>query len=397
MADLPFNLSWAKGPTGEKVLTTNCLVCHGAKLGGSLIVGLGNPNLDFTQDESFFGLVPLSMDIFGMFFTPSENAEMARYRRALDTEGETTRPDTIGSNPAMADFGVFASHRDPMSLEWRAQADPNMDARNPQYSDVPAWWIVRRKQPPRMFYSGYGQGDHARIMMAASMMCVENAAEANRIDSYFGDVEAFVNSLGPPKFTDVAKRSIDTTRTGRGRDLFVNTCSGCHGDSQTNKPPLETVPASVVGTDPAYALNASTQGSGGTGTLKYFVDWWGKSWYGTVGGAGKVALESTPVYSPPPLDGVWATAPYFHNGSVPTLEAVLNPALRPAIFRRSFKPEEYDFTTKVGWPFTKVDKKDGDTTVYDATRPGYLNTGHTFAAGLTDAQRRDLLEYLKTL
>ena len=45
----------------------------------------------------------------------------------------------------------------------------------------------------------------------------------------------------------------------------------------------------------------------------------------------------------------------------------------------------------------RSDRQGSDTTVYDTGRPGYRNTGHTFAAGLTDAQRRDLLEYLKTL
>jgi hypothetical protein len=102
------------------------------------------------------------------------------------------------------------------------------------------------------------------------------------------------------------------------------------------------------------------------------------------------------VYSAPPLDGVWATAPYFHNGSVPTLDAVLDARLRPSIFRRSFDPAKYDFE-RLGWPYEPVVSKGRDATVYDTTRKHYRNGGHTFAAGLTDDERRDLLEYLKTL
>ena len=41
-----------------------------------------------------------------------------------------------------------------------------------------------------------------------------------------------------------------------------------------------------------------------------------------------------PGYMAPPLDGIWATAPFFHNGSVPTIEGVLNSKARPAIWQR---------------------------------------------------------------
>jgi hypothetical protein len=81
---------------------------------------------------------------------------------------------------------------------------------------------------------------------------------------------------------------------------------------------------------------------------------------------------------------------------VPTLDAVLDPSLRPSIYRRSFVPEKYDFE-HLGWPYETVTAKRGDASVYDTTRDAYRNTGHTFAAGLTADERRDLLEYLKTL
>ena len=52
---------------------------------------------------------------------------------------------------------------------------------------------------------------------------------------------------------------------------------------------------------------------------------------------------------PPPLDGIWATAPYLHNGSVPTLYDMLNSKPCPKIFTRSFKTGEEDYDkTKVG-------------------------------------------------
>ena len=60
-------------------------------------------------------------------------------------------------------------------------------------------------------------------------------------------------------------------------------------------------------------------------------------------------------YQAPPLDGIWATAPYLHNGSVPTLYHLLKSSDRPARFRRppSTDFEHYD-QVKVGWKFEPV-------------------------------------------
>lgn len=392
MADLPYNITLAKTRTGLEVVTTGCLMCHASKLGGQLIIGLPNPNLDFTSDGSFFGLRDLAFDGLSLFLTPEENVEMARYRRVQHAETFVPRPHTIGANPADVIFGVISAFRDKDTLAWQPTISPeaNLDIA-PVWSDIPAWWNMYRRD--RMFYSGFGQGAHARIMMSASLVCVEDAAEAQAIDELFPHVEAFIKSLRPPKYTTVARRSIDSVRAARGRTLYMNTCSGCHGDSENNVPPAPSVPQSVVGTDPAYAVNTSVQGDG---TISYFFDFFNESWYGQYGEKGTLVRNSVPSYSPPPLGGIWATAPYFHNGSVPTLEAVLNPALRPAKYRRSFNPDEYDFV-RCGWPFQVVSQKGTDVTVYDSSRYGFGNGGHTFAAGLTSEQRRDLLEYLKTL
>jgi len=399
MENLPYGVSLAKRPSGIEVITGSCLHCHAAKLGDSVHIGLGNANADFTQDQSFFGLAPLALDFVSLFLTPAENVELARYRRvseAVIPGGQPiARPKTIGLNPAVPMFGVLAANRDPETLRWLSQPDPDAVVADVVFTDVISWWGTKRRQ--NLFYSGYGRQGHARIMMTASLACLEDSAEAAKIDEYFDDIEAYIHSLEPPAFSDVAKRNIDTAKATSGRAVFLSTCSGCHGDSKANPPipPRASVPVSVVGTDPWYA-NYSSASQGGQ--FAYFFDWFNESWYGThEPGAGHLERETVPSYQPPPLDGVWATAPYFHNGSVPTLAAVLDPTLRPKIFRRSFKPEEYDFGEKVGWPFVLRDRKGSDTTVYDTNVKGYSNSGHTFAAGLSATDRRNLLEYLKTL
>lgn len=107
-------------------------------------------------------------------------------------------------------------------------------------------------------------------------------------------------------------------------------------------------------------------------------------------------------YKARPLNGIWATAPYLHNGSVPTLYDLLLPVEeRPKTFLVGSREFDKD---KVGFK-----SKDYDGFVFDTSQPGNLNTGHEYAAGrtalpngkllkpLNETQRLALLEYLKSL
>lgn len=359
-----------------------------------MIIGLGNANADFASDTGgALGLSPSLVEPFAESLSDDERAEPDRFTRVGEAAAEATLTDTIGMNPADAMSGVLAAHRDAETLAWHDDVDPDAehDMQSRVFTDVPAWWNMHRRD--RMFYSGYGRGDHARIMMSASLLCVNDANEAAAIDACFPDIAAFIESLRAPSYEDVSGLTIDDAGADRGRAVFLATCTRCHGDAQSGIDPVPSVSADEVGTDRAYAISSSSEG---TGAVAYFFAFFNRSWYGTHGDAGRLERSFEPQYSPPPLDGVWATAPYFHNGSVPTLDAVLDPSLRPAIFRRSFEPEDYDFE-RLGWPFEEVQEKGDDISVYDTTRPIYGNGGHTFAAGLSDDERRDLLEYLKTL
>ena len=94
-------------------------------------------------------------------------------------------------------------------------------------------------------------------------------------------------------------------------------------------------------------------------------------------------------YKARPLNGIWATAPYLHNGSVPTLADLLKPSSeRPKRFHvgsRKFDPIKVGFEDDDSFP------------VFDTEQDGNRNQGHEFAAGLDESQRQDLLEYLKSL
>src|SRR5262245_36341988 len=268
-ADLAYNFSYATAPSGVKVVTTNCLMCHAARLGGSLIVGLGNPNIDFAAEGGgAFGLPGVAMDLLSLTLTAAERRELARFSRISDAAASWARPDTVGLNPADVMFGVLASHRDAETLEWHEEVDPEarLDV-DLMFTDVPAWWNLHRRD--RMFYSGFGRGDHARIMMSAALLCLENTDEAAAIDAYFPDIRAFIASLRAPSYETIAKRSSDRTRAARGRESFLTHCAHCLGDAEQGIDPVPAVSADEVGTDPGYAISSSKAGAGAIG---YYFD-----------------------------------------------------------------------------------------------------------------------------
>ena len=84
------------------------------------------------------------------------------------------------------------------------------------------------------------------------------------------------------------------------------------------------------------------------------MDWFNASFYGE-----NSRLEPQDGYVPPPLDGIWATPPFLHNGSVPTLEALLDSSKRPTYWKRSFSSYDYD-TAALGWNYTELDYGQAD-------------------------------------
>jgi hypothetical protein len=94
-------------------------------------------------------------------------------------------------------------------------------------------------------------------------------------------------------------------------------------------------------------------------------------------------------YKARPLNGIWATAPYLHNGSVPNLDELLKP---PAKRVKSFKVGSREFDPlHVGY---RIDEGDF---VFDTTLQGNSNAGHDYGREFTDDERKQLIEYLKSL
>ena len=102
-------------------------------------------------------------------------------------------------------------------------------------------------------------------------------------------------------------------------------------------------------------------------------------------------------YKARPLTGIWATPPYLHNGSVPSLKEMLLPAAQRS---KTFHLGTREYDPAVGG-YKDMPEFDGKPSfTFDTTLPGNSNAGHEYGTGakeLDDTQRLELLEYLKSL
>jgi len=116
--------------------------------------------------------------------------------------------------------------------------------------------------------------------------------------------------------------------------------------------------------------------------------------------AQRCRTDTNPIlaYKPRPLNGIWATAPYLHNGSVPTLyELLLPPSQRKTTFwvgGTQFDPNDVGFKSDPGDGPFEFRVRDANGKII----PGNDNGGHDYGtASMTNEERRALVEYLKTL
>ena len=383
-ANLPYDYTAITASNGARVVAPNCMACHASTINNEFIIGLGSHDADFTVNRAS-NIALLNSGIRALY-GGEESAEWLAYdqfRKSIVAIGPRTITETRGANPADKITQVLIAHRDKNTLVW--QDTPLVEIPEEVIpSDVPAWWLLKKKNA--MFYHAIGRLDYCKSFIGSSLLTLGDATKAVEIDAKMVDVLAYIQTLEAPEYPF----SVDSDLSLQGKQIFENTCATCHGtygDSPTYPNLLVTLES--VGTDPELS-NHYTKSS----TMNdYFMDWFNTGWFGTYGNNLQIKAEGG--YIAPPLDGIWATAPYFHNGSVPTLEDVLNSKNRPIRWSRSFDNTDYD-QSKVGWIYTNEQTK-VDKNTYDTTLKGYGNSGHTFGDHLTDSERSALLEYLKTL
>ncbi len=223
-------------------------------------------------------------------------------------------------------------------------------------------------------------------------------------------LEELSGKFGAPRWPEKSFGALAQARVNRGEALFTRECRTCHGGDSGH-----VVDARAVGTDKNRAVNfAAKVGdcdfSAALGDLLRRVEVQvsardGVSQQVEALEPKSVLWQSTEGYVARPLPGVWATAPYLHNGSVPTLWDLLQPpSKRPARF--ILQGREYD-PVKVGYSYVTPEEPNriGSASAaagegpfaFDVRQSGNGNEGHLYGTTLSDEDKRDLLEYLKSL
>jgi mono/diheme cytochrome c family protein len=351
---------------GQGGWVMSCLACHTGKVAGQVI--LGSPN-------SHYALATLTEE------ARATKLAMGKPLSHMD-KGSLTIPlgATRGTTNSVM-FGVALGALRDRDLNLRRDlAIPQMLHND---VDAPPFWNVRRKH--HLYADGFAVKSHR--LLVQFVMLPRNSGETLRgWEAEFRDILAWIESLEPPRYP----WPIDGPRAEVGRLVFEENCARCHGTyGDQGRYPNRIVPLDQVETDPAR-LNSLSVAHRRKMQDGWFGDYGRESYILEPGG-----------YVAPPLVGIWASAPYLHNGSVPTLWHLLRPSRRPIVWRRT--EDGYD-KSRVGLEVTIFDEMPSSAAstaekreYFDTHQPGKSAQGHPFPDALTDDEKEAVLEYLKTL
>ena len=363
LAPFPFTLGTVKG------IALDCLICHGGILDGKSYPGLGNNSLDLQT-----------------FFEDMNKAD--GNKKHLDFRFGNSR----GTNEAGAVSVFLIGFRNPdlsLKTSWA-----NLGLNDELHEDPPAWWLLKKKKS--IYATGGADARSVRSVMQFMMSPLHGPDHFNTTEKKFAELQAFMLSIQPPAYPF----AIDHSLAAQGKELFENNCSKCHG-TYGDKPkyPNKIIPLKVIGTDTKRFF----------GITKDFGRFYNSSWFSKeIQGwfSDDYKARETDGYQAPPLDGIWATAPYLHNGSIPSVYTLLNSKARPKVFTRDFENKFVNYNQKeLGWNYQFKNNSDHllekeiteQRKWYDTSTPGRLNIGHTFGDDLTEDERSQVIEYLKTL
>jgi hypothetical protein len=231
--------------------------------------------------------------------------------------------------------------------------------------------------------------------------------------------------LESPRWPEDLIGKIDLDKARNGEAVYRQTCAGCHTliDRNTHTPltgatgtaeiTVTTVPLDQVKTDPRQATNFATrvvslEKVGGPASIAYMdaaktvaggvVEQWKNQSPANAQAENEVdkgrpnEFRGVAAYRARPLNGIWATAPYLHNGSVPNLyDLLLSPAHRPKFFYvGSWEFDPVHVGVETGSPFAGA-------FYFDTRLPGNANSGHEYGTSLSEPEKMALIEFLKTL
>ncbi|MES2964968.1 MAG: hypothetical protein V4760_13845, partial [Bdellovibrionota bacterium] len=321
-----------------RAITVSCAQCHSANLFGRRVIGLTNR---FTRaNEMFMNALKVTPHVSPSLFASATEAtldETALYRRSRNSLAfvDGKMPEQLGLDTSLAQVALSLAKRDADAWATKSKPRDRYEALKRYVADSkPAvWWNVKYKN--RWLADGSvvsGNPIYTNFIWNE----IGRGTDLRDLDRWFDENPKVIEELTtavfaaePPRFTDFFPTStIPLESAKRGQKIFETSCAGCHGHYEkawdlpnTNTLPLAHQLATLkvdyrtkvvkVGTDPQRAI--------GMRSLAKLNDLEISKKHGIV-------IEVTEGYVPPPLVGIWARWPYFHNNAAPSLCAVLTPA-----------------------------------------------------------------------
>ncbi len=242
-------------------------------------------------------------------------------------------------------------------------------------SDMEPLWNMARHQGFALHWDGLNDSLTEVVLTGA---IGDGATRESLPVEHLNRLEEWLKAVPPPKYPF----PIDQELAARGEPIFQQNCASCHafGGARTGK----VIPLGEVGTD-RHRLDMWTQEA--ADRYNRFAE--GYPWRFS-------RFVKTDGYAAVALDGIWLRAPYLHNGSVPTLEDLLEPvARRPTVFYRGY--DVYD-RERVGF-IHQGPEAERVGFRYDTSVAANGNGGHegdAYGTNLSAEEKRALIEFLKT-
>lgn len=412
---------------GADGITLSCMVCHSSSLFGKTVFGMTNR---FPRANDFFVKATQALKVIkpAMFqmYTGSTPAEMALYKdtqRNLAMVG-ARKPIALGLDTSLAQVALSLQKRNPD--EWASrnsyyEKHPRADYLEsvPADSKPAVWWNLKYKNRwlsdgsvvagnpilTNILWNEIGRGTDVRAL--------SDWLDHNQ--TIIAELTSAVFSAEAPRITDFFEESkIDIVRARRGEALFVKTCAGCHGTYHKNWSLSEMASAPVSEQIKTYRVDYKKQTpvkDVGTDPYRYLgMASLEKLNALQISQNNGIVIKAQKGYVPPPLVGIWARWPYFHNNSIPNLCELLTPARQrrtefyqgPAVNTTT----DFDFECN-GYPAPErapASWKKNPELKYDTSKKGMANSGHDERIFIVDGKeifsasdKKDLIHFLQTL
>lgn len=425
---------------GVALINENCFSCHAGVVRGIVTAGLGNSHIDQASVYS---------DIQKLFSFASSQ----RPRRSEKEEQELhdlieylkttlaptlkyakSRGDNVGPYGVWKMVSRFIDPENKGLLTYPSTESAPLDSwfdslRLPTIDPNPWWHLKYKTTCYRYGDAGPYDASHFSLNFTQphSRVNEEHKAHVERVSK----VLAFARETTSPSYPE----PLDAEKVEKGRKLFHGeipitngnklSCYRCHGVYKRNEQftDLSTPGGWLVRYETKHPMNIGTDLAHSDLLMKFErLEEIGKQlekFYEKEGDTSLTPRFHIPRdkgYLPPPLVGVWASAPYFHNGSVPTVELVLNSKKRPAIWKRenrdpfAYNLEELGLKYSIVTPaeyeeFSRSVENDDPLSpssldfraIYNTRDFGRSNQGHLFGDAMADEERKTVIEFLKSL